>query len=187
VRASSLFALLLVACQGAEDTGPIVDTDSDVAVDTDTGDAMPANPAPFTITVAGDAELTLLFDTPTCTFMGSNFRAFWRNAAQEHAFVLIAETLGHFTEPGTIDQTQSNTRAKLQEEQNGQGIGPFQTDAALGDTFALHVDHLDMEPYLEVQRAWGSFDVGGMHTTDGLGAITVSPTNLPIWCPAVNE
>lgn len=184
MRLSALLPLCLLACHGAE-TDTEVDTDTDAPVDTDTSDEMPANPAPFTLTVTGVADLSLVFDTPTCTVMGQNFRAFWRNGSGDHAFVLIAETLGHFTEPGTIDQTQSNTRAKLQEEQYGEGIGPFQTDAAQGDTFALNVDHLDPVSYTDVQRAWGSFDVGGMHGVDG--AITVSPTHLPIWCPAVNE
>lgn len=185
MRLSLALPLALLACNGAPDTGPVADTDTDVPVDTDTGDDMPVNPAPFTVTVSGDADLALVFDAPTCTAQGNNFRAFWRNTSGDHAFVLIAETLGGFTEPGTIDQTQPNTRAKLQEEQGGQGIGPFQTDAAQGDTFALHVDHFDEAGYDVTQRAWGSFDVGGMHGTDT--AITVTPTNLPIWCPAVNE
>ena len=186
MRLSLLLPLGLLACHGADETGTPVDTDSDAPVDTDTSDDMPASPAPFTVTVGGVQDLTLVFDTPTCTVMGQNFRAFWRNGSGDHAFVLVAETLGHFTEPGvTIDQTQSNTRAKLQEEQGGQGIGPYQTDATQGDTFALNVDHLDAEGYDVIQRAWGSFDVGGMHGGDG--AITLTPTNLPIWCPAVNE
>ena len=185
MRLSLALPLVLLACKGAPDTAVIADTDSDVPVDTDTGDAMPANPAPFTVTVTGAADLTLVFDAPTCTAQANNFRVFWRNSSGAHAFVLVAETLGGFTEPGTIDQTSPNTRAKLQEEQGGQGIGPFQTDPPQGDTFALHVDHLDPEGYDVIQRAWGSFDVGGMHGTDG--AISVAPTNLPVWCPAVNE
>lgn len=175
--------LPLIACNGGAHTDSAVDTDTDAPVDTDTGLDMPGDPSPFTVVVSGAVPLTLAFDEPTCTVMGQNYRVFWRNTAREHVFVLVAETLGQYDGVGAYDQSLPNTRAKLQEEAGGDGIGPFQT--GIGDTFVLTVEHLDDDPYADVHRTWGFFDVGGMHDPSG-GLVTIEPTQIPIWCQEIN-
>ena len=149
------------------------DTDGDTDADTDTAE-MPADPSPFTLTIAGALDETLTFDAPTCSFQGSSYRMFWRNAAEEHVFVLVAEVIGSFTGVGTYDQTVPRAIAKLQEEAGG-SLAYFVTDAAAGDTLEITVEHIDDD------RTWGSFTFSSL--TGETGAITATPQPVPIWCP----
>lgn len=183
IAGAPLVALLaLGACKPKGDTADSdTDTDTDV-VDTGPVDGqMPADPRPITVTVTGGYEGTLVFDAPTCTVQGGNFRMFWRNAEGAHVFVLIGETLGHYAGPGDYGSDLSNTRAKLQEEAGGSD-NFFQTDTTQGDSFAMTVTHVD-DPNFGT-RAWGSFTVNGLH--DASGPITISPNTIAIWCQQVN-
>ena len=150
------------------------DTDADTDADTDTAE-MPADPSPFTLTLAGAVDETLLFDAPSCSFQGSSYRMFWRNADPlQHVYVLVAEVIGSFTGVGTYDQTVPRTVAKLQEEAGGSGAY-FVTDATAGDTLEITVEHVDDD------RTWGSFTFSSL--TGDPGAITATPQPVPIWCP----
>ena len=182
IRGAALAAALaLGACKHDADSDTDVDTDTDV-VDTDAiASDMPADPRPITVTATGAYEGTLVFDAPKCTVQGGNFRVFWRNAESTHVFVLIGETLGHYTGPGDYGSDLSNTRAKLQEEAGGSG-NFFQTDTTQGDSFTMTVTHVD-DP-LFGSKAWGSFTVNGLH--GDLGAVSIAPNTIPIWCEHYN-
>ncbi len=178
----SLFsALIFAGCGEKEDTGfEPPDTGPDTE-DTgpDLGD-MPDDPAPFEITISGTDNETIVFDSPTCYYPvgSSNLRVFWRSGSGAHAWVLLAELLGDFEGPGTYDASNAAPRAKLQEEAGGEGRY-YQAEATLGDTVSITVEQL------EEDRAWGEYEVSGMHDTEG-GSITLSPMPVPIWCPALN-
>ena len=191
---------LLTACSGGKDgpddtadsgetaeTGESADTadtgetaesgesDSETAVDTAIPD-MPPDPRPLTVTVSGATSLDLVFDTPSCTWYDGipNFRAFWRGS--DHAYVLIAEIISVYDGPGTYDPSMGRVGVKLQEEAHGTGAF-FQAEPESGDEIAVTVE------YAGATQAFGSFDVSGLH---GDGAITLSPSTLPIWCPSMN-
>jgi hypothetical protein len=140
---------------------------------------MPDDPTPLTVTVSGAIDETLVFDTPTCSHPtgSSNFRVFWRNGSGAHVFVLFAEILGDYTEPGTYNGQDHTARVKLQEEAGGSGYY-FAADTAEGDTLTITVDHVD------VDGAWGEFTVSGLHGDEG--AITLAPATVPIWCTEVD-
>ena len=178
-----LFCAVLVGCGGKtadEDSSAPTDTQ---APDTDTGEAlpegMPPNPAPFTVNISGAIEESLVFDTPSCSHPtgSANFRAFWRNGAGDHVFVLFAEILGDYTKPGTYNGTDHNARVKLQEEAGGSGYY-FSADADEGDTLTITVESVGKD------GAWGEFMVSGMHADEG--AITLTPGTVPIWCDEVD-
>ena len=183
----ALLGLSLSACFGKDDTGtpPEGDTDTDTDADTDSDtDAdvgtFPDDPSPFTVTVSGAYEGSLVFDDPTCYYpLGSTqLRVFWRNGAREHVFFLLVELLSDFEGAGTYDDSNASPRAKLQEEAGGTGYY-FQSDSGQGDQVSLTVQ-LDEEDHV-----WGEWSVSGMHDTSG-GAITLEPSVIPIWCPELN-
>lgn len=183
------FLGLLVACSGDKDSGGVGDGgggsgggDDSAADDSggETGLSLPDDPTPFTLTVEGDYDDALVFDSPTCSWFDGapSFRAFWRNAAAEHVFVLVADIQGAFTEAGTYDQSMGTVRVKLQEEAGGAGYY-FATDTAQGDTATITVEHVDET------SAWGEFEFSMLHATDG-AYVTASPQPVPIWCPTMN-
>jgi hypothetical protein len=176
-----LLGLALGACtpkddsnNGGDDTGP------DTSPPVDTSD-FPDDPAPFDVQVSGAYEGTLTFDEPDCYYPtgSSNLRVFWRNADGAHAFFLLVELLGDFQGAGSYDGGNSDPRARLQEEAGGTG-NTFASDSGLGDTVTFLVEQL------EEDRAWGEFTISGMHDGQG-GAITLSPSTLPIWCPVLEN
>lgn len=149
------------ADSGEEDSG---------AGDTGLGpEDMPADPSPWTLRTSGSASLDLLFDTPSCTRQGSNYRQFWRTADGSHTFVLIAEVLGDYVGAGTYDNATYRVAVKLQEEAGGEGRY-FATTA--DDTAALTVTFDDGA------SIWGEFTTTGLDS----GAVTLSPASLPVWC-----
>lgn len=176
--------VLLVACKrpADDDTAAPDDTSGDTDTDIDdTGSGeFPADPSPFTISVTGATQQDLVFDLPTCyQRLGSTqLRVFWRNAAGQHHFFLLAELMEGFEGPGTYDASNTSPDGKLQEEAGGEGRY-FYTDSALGDTTSITVEGL------EEDRAWGTFTISGMHDTSG-GSIQLSPMPVPIWCPELN-
>lgn len=187
LRPRSLTALLLPAALAAGCSGsskisdvteparpPVSDTAVDSGADPDT---LPPDPTPFTLTVAGAYSADLTFDQPTCQALDGapNFRAFWRNAAREHVFVLVADVLGVYAGPGTYDQTMGHVDVKLQEEAGG-SLAYFASGE--GDTVSIEVENVTDT------QAWGSITVSGLQGDPG--AITVSPQPIPIWCPELD-
>lgn len=191
MRALTL-AMLLLACKGdkggseddsggGEHSGGGGDDSGGGGGDDSSASTLPDDPTPFTLTVSGDYSDTLVFDDPECTWTSdaTNFRAFWRNAAREHVFVLAADILGPFTGPGTYTQDDAITRVKLQEEAGSSGPPEyFESDADQGDTVSVTVTSVDDA------QAWGEFTFSGLHSDTG--AITVTPVPVPIWCPTMN-
>lgn len=146
---------------------------------------MPEAPAPFTLQVSGARNQALYFDTITCSKpVGSNnFRVFWRDSTGSHVFVLAAELLGTYTEPGTYTTAEHSAKVKLQEEAGGTGdYAYYATDSGRGDSATIVVEFLDEE---KLEVAWGSFEFSGLHDTSG-GGITATPQPLPIWCSSLN-
>ncbi len=149
---------------------------------TDSGatDDLPPKPEPFTLAVRGGVSLDLYFDTPTCQKPkgANNFRAFWRDSTGSHVFVLIADLLGSYTEPGTYSSADTNATIKLQEEAGGTGgFDYYATTTAQGDSASITIEHLDEEAGI----GWGEFEFDGLHPSSG-GGITASPMPIPIWC-----
>ena len=115
--------LFLIACgvnleeEKSSDSSSVVDTSVE---DSPSDDGFPNDPSPFDISISGDETLSLRFDTSTCTHQqgSANLRVFWRNASDQHVFVLVAELMGGFDGPGTYisGQSQGQVRVKLQEE-----------------------------------------------------------------------
>ena len=171
-RVASLSLLLALAACGGKDADS-AGTDTNDTFDTG-ADSMgfPESPAPFDIVVSGAVNTTLSFDQPTCTHQGQNLRTFWRNSARTHVYVLVAEVMGTYTGEGSYDQ-DSGARVKLQEEAGGT-LAYYAADPAQGDTLQIDVT------YAGDTQASGSFSVSGMHGTDG--TITLTPSELPIWC-----
>lgn len=174
--------LSLVACASSpgDDFGKPVEPDTGGQVIDDSGadpNVLPPDPTPFTITVAGAYSADLVFDQPTCQALdgAANFRAFWRNAAREHVFVLVADVLGVYAGPGTYDQTMGHVDVKLQEEAGG-SLAYFASGE--GDDVAITVDNVTDT------QAWGSITVSGLQGDSG--AITLTPQPIPIWCPELD-
>lgn len=166
--------LVLLACFADKDDDDDDDDETEESSPTESTapTGFPADPRPIELEVTGAYEATLVFDEPTCTFLDTqpNFRAFWRNGAGDHVFVLIAEVLGAYTGPGTYDQTMPTTRVKLQEEAGGYGLyfGPEGDDTASITVTAI-----------ENGQAWGEFSFSGLAN----GTVQVAPQPVPIWCP----
>ena len=174
-------ALLLVhACSDASkdpsDTGAVADSGGgDSPADTsgaDSGTDFPAAPASVTIQLSGARSDTLVFDDLSCSLNGANLRVFWRNAADAHVFVLIAEIMGRYAGPGDYDDT-TGVRLKLQEEAGGT-LAYFAADPSSGDAVAVEITAGD------AYTAAGTATVGGMRGAEG--ALSFSPATWPLWC-----
>ena len=163
---------------GESDTDTDVDADTDADADTGTAD-MPENPAPFTLTLSDGS--TLNFDLPSCNhYRGSpNFRFFWRDAARTHTYVLTIEVMTTFTGAGSYSSPEHTARIKMQEEAPQTGAPAYWTDSSAGDPTTIEVDYIDDEV------AWGQATLDTMHNLDSGAIVTVTPTELPIWCPDV--
>jgi hypothetical protein len=186
---------LLLSCGGKEstdtdtaesdtdtdtDADTDTDTDTDTDADTDTGTSeMPEDPSPFTVTLSDGRSLT--FDKPSCQhFRGStNFRMFWREEARTHTYVLTMQVMSTFEGPGVYDSSEHSVQVKLQEEAPRTGAPYYWTDSSEGDTASVEVVYLDDEV------AWGSGSASSMHNTTTGERLTLTPAELPIWCPDV--
>lgn len=180
---SAFLCALGAGCTGTkagDSVGADADADADTDTDTDTDsavDTLPPDPSPFTLTVSGAYDAQLTFDQPSCQALDGapNFRAFWRNAAKEHVFVLVADILGVYAGPGSYDETMGRVAVKLQEEAGG-SLAYFYTGE--GDTVLITLEAVtDTE-------AWGDITVSGMQGDQG--AISITPQPIPIWCPALD-
>lgn len=171
---------LLVACFGGDDGDDSAADTADTAVpdggdtsaDTGGDSGPPADPSPIVLDVRGAMSGSLVFDQPTCQIAGQNFRAFWRNAAREHVFVLIAEVLGPYQGPYTYTPAAGTVRVKLQEEAGGEGR--YFATAEGTDVTVVVQGHTDT-------HAWGEFSFGELAADSGPG-VTVEPQPVPIWC-----
>jgi len=145
----------------------------------DDGPAIPPDPTPFTLTVAGATDASIVFNQSTCSIYPRpswvNFRHFWRGT--DHNAVLIVEVLGAYTGPGTYDESMGMVRAKLQSEAGSPYDFFFQTDANQGDTLNLVVENADTR-----HGVWGEVTFSSMHDGTG-GSITITPQPVPLWCP----
>ena len=145
----------------------------------DDGPAIPPDPTPFTLTVAGATDASIVFNQSTCLIYPRpswvNFRHFWRGT--DHNAVLIVEVLGVYAGPGTYDESMGMVRAKLQSEAGSPYDFFFQTDAGQGDTLTLVVENADTR-----HGVWGEATFSSMHDATG-GSITVTPQPVPLWCP----
>ncbi len=186
-----LFLGLVCGCGDKEDPSDSGDSGGDdtaaeVADDADADDGgppvngdMPENPGPFELVLSGGT--TLLFDQPTCQhFRGStNFRAFWRDSARSHNYVLTMQVMQTFEGAGTYTSDAHRVDVKLQEEAPRTGAPTYWTNSDSGDTSSLTVTYIDEDV------AWGEAEVSGMHDAAEGTAIDVTPSILPIWCPDV--
>jgi hypothetical protein len=179
-HALPFLVLLLNACSdpakptddtaGGEDSAG-GDSGTDTAPE-DTGSDFPAEPAGFTIQLSGARSDTLVFDELSCSLNAANLRVFWRNAADAHVFVLIAEIMGRYAGPGGYDDT-TGVRLKLQEEAGGT-LAYFAADPASGDTVAVEITAGD------AYTAAGTATVGGMRGAEG--TLSFAPASWPLWC-----
>jgi hypothetical protein len=163
---------------GGDDTAAADDTAS--TDDSGGGGGFPPDPRPVSVTVSGAYSGTLVFDEVNCTHPlgSSNLRVFYRGSG--HVFVLKAEILGDFSGVGTYSSADTRTQSSLQEEAGGSGYY-FAADASQGDSVQIDIEGFDEE----AGQAWGAFTVSGMHDTTA-GTITLSPSELPIWCPTLD-
>lgn len=150
---------------GDDDGGPIDSED------------FPADPSPFSISLSDGS--TLSFNLPSCQhFRGStNFRSFWRDADRSHTYVLTMQVMQTFEGAGTYSSADHRVEVKLLEEAPRTGAPTYWTDSSGGDTAAIEVLYIDDE------RAWGETTVSGLHDVESGGAVSVTPSTLPVWCP----
>ena len=145
----------------------------------DDGPMIPPDPTPFTLTVTGATDASIVFNQSTCEIYPRptwiNFRHFWRGTG--HNAVLIVEVLGVYAGPGTYDESMGMVRAKLQSEAGSPYNFFFQTDSSQGDTLSLVVENADTR-----HGVWGEFSFSSMHDASG-GSITVTPQPVLLWCP----
>ncbi|RME24507.1 MAG: hypothetical protein D6798_11140 [Deltaproteobacteria bacterium] len=147
---------------------------------------MPPAPDPFTLQLAGGATDALYFDEITCSkpYGSNNFRVFWRDSTGSHVFVLAAELLGSYTEPGTYTASADGARVRLQEEAGYSGQPDFyMTDTSRGDEATIVIDYLEDE---KEEVAWGEFSFTSLHATGGGPAVTATPQPIPIWCASLD-
>ena len=123
--------------ESSDDSGGSVIADGDSgsggdSTDGDEDDSMPPNPAPFTINLVHEAlTQSLSFDLPTCQhFRGStNFRAFWRDEARTHTYVLTMQIMSTFNGAGTYSSADHRVDFKLLEEAPMTGAPTYFTDS----------------------------------------------------------
>ena len=139
----------------------------------------PQAPSPFSITISGTDNETLMFDSPTCQIpdAASNINLFWRLASGAHKFVFRIMVRDDYQGTGTYNNTDHNLKVSLQEEAGGQARF-YQADTTMGDSATLTLE-TDEDGYV-----WGTIEIASMH--NGADAITLSPTSFPIWCEASN-
>jgi len=137
---------------------------------------MPPDPAPFSLSLSDGR--TLSFDQSSCQhFRGStNFRAFWRDSARSHQYVLTLQVMQTFSGAGTYENATDRVDVKLQEEAPQTGAPTYWTDQELGDLASITVDYIDEDV------AWGQASVSGLREPAGGTAVAINPTVLPIWC-----
>lgn len=180
--------MLIAGCESKEpsmtggDSGA-TDTAESTADGNDGGDSgpatsadMPSDPAPFMISLSDGS--TLSFDQSSCQhFRGStNFRAFWRDSARGHQYVLTMQVMQTFSGAGVYDNAAHRVDVKLQEEAPQTGAPTYWTDPDLGDTASVTVVYIDED------IAWGEASISGLHEPTGGAAVAITPTVLPIWC-----
>jgi hypothetical protein len=167
------------ASNGGDDAG----IGADDAGAGDDGPVMPPDPTPFTLTVTGATDATIVFNQSTCLIYPRpawiNFRHFWRG--MDHNAVLIVEVMEVYSGPGTYDESMGRVQAKLQSEAGSQYDFFFQTYASQGDTLTINVENADV-----VHGVWGDFTFSSMHDTSG-GVITITPQPVPLWCPDLTD
>ena len=165
---------ILLACTGnkidsstPEDTNNISDTPT-----------TPQNPAPFTLTIAGAQNRSLVFDEPSCSSPtgSSNMRMFWRNKNDAHVFVLVTEILGGFDGIGSYSPPDFRANIKLQEEAGGEGLYYGSTDASgVIITYDFYEDNFIS----------GQATISTLEGNDG--SITLSPTTYDLWCDNIER
>ena len=86
---------------------------------------------------------------------------------------------GDYTGPGTYNTADDSLIVTLQEEAGGQGRY-YAVDATKGDSASIE---LKTDPS-DRNLVYGTLTVSSLHSTDG--QITLSPTEIPVWCDAEN-
>lgn len=171
----SIFWLSLLAC-GDKDTV----LDSGITEDTTSEEQGPVEPGPFTLTVTGDQNLTLTFDSPTCQIPDAapNFNAFWRTSTGAHTFVLRVMLRGDYQGAGTYTLQDNELTVTLQEEAGGEGrYFSVNQDDGHDASVNLQTEGSDI--------VWGTLNVEQLASIND-GSISISPTSIPLWCDADN-
>jgi len=172
---TTISLIFLMGCSGKSEPQD-TETDTQTTDTADSGDDSGLEVEPFTLDFTGALETSLTFDHSSCTHPAStHLSQFWRDSTGVHTFVLVAEIRGTFEGVGHYDHSTTGANVKLQEEAGG-GMGFFQADPSLGDTFGIDVDMLD--EYIGL--ASGSFTFSSLHGTAGTTSGTPMP--VPITC-----
>ena len=169
-----LFLPLFTACGDKDQT----DTSTE---DTAPEDTTPTRPDSIVLETSGSENLSLMFDNPTCQIpsAAANFNTFWRNGTGAHVFVLRVMLRGDYVGPGIYDTTNDSLLVTLQEEAGGQGRY-YSVDATQGDSASIE---LKTDPS-DRNLVYGTLTVNSLHSAEG--AITISPTEIPLWCDGEN-
>lgn len=171
----SIFWLSLLAC-GDKNTVQ----DSGITEDINTEPQAPVEPSPFTLTVSGDHNLTLTFDSPTCQIpeAAPNLNTFWRTSTGAHTFVLRVMLRGDYEGAGTYTLQDNELTVTLQEEAGGEGrYFSVNLDDGHEATVELNTEGRDI--------VWGTLSASQLASISD-GSISISPTSIPLWCDADN-
>jgi len=184
-----LLSVVAIGCGDKEvtdETGGAAVADTSAPVESD-GDEegpllasdMPEDPGGFTLTLSDGRSLN--FDQSSCQhFRGStNFRAFWRDSARSHTYVLTMQIMQTFEGAGSYASPEHRVEVKLLEEAPRTGAPTYWTDASQGDSASINVAFIDEDV------AWGETTVPGMRDAESGAAVSLSPGVLPVWCSDV--
>jgi hypothetical protein len=173
--------ILLFACPTGtppdDDDSPADDDDSggddDTAGDDDTTGQLPETPFPFGLTIAGAENQTLSFTSATCTHYGgsSDFRV---RMITDDSWLMTMQVVGQYVGAGGYDAA-TGARASLQQNVAQAPVYDTQTGGSTV-TFTIAYEDADI--------AYGVVEVSTL-TSAQTGAITLSPTEIPIWCSDV--
>ena len=173
---------LLLAC-GEKDTG---EEQTQEPEDTGTEELTPVEPEPFTITISGTDNESLLFNNPTCQIPDAapNINIFWRNQAGSHKFVFRVMLRNEY-DPEIAEYSIANNELSftLQEEAGGEGRY-YVADSNSGASGSL-----SLQVYEEIigePIVWGEAAVETMQNPSTGASITLSPSNIPVWCTPEN-
>lgn len=179
-----IFISILFACgdKTLQDTGEEIEE----VEDTHSENEAPEEPAPFTITISGTDNESLVFDSPTCQIPDAapNVNVYWRNQAGSHKFVLRMMLRNDY-DPEVEEYSIANNELSftLQEEAGGQGRY-YVADSTSGDSGTLSL--FVYEEIIGEPTVWGEAVIETMHTPSTGASITLSPSTIPVWCTPEN-
>ena len=177
-----VLTMLLLACPPTT-TGDDDDTDDDSSTPEPSPSAtpipMPADPAPFSVTLSSGETLNFTDSLGCFQYTGSpDFRQRWQTSDN---WVLVLEVFGIYAGPGTYNEGPAFMGAQASIQQNTAGGVFYQAQQAFGHTLTFNL------PFEDGERAWGDVLISGFREAASGAAMTITPDTLPVWCDTIEH